>query len=227
VEPAREPVALETVVALTAEIAPRNERLFVMAATWLAGRHTLVDARRLVAALKRLRGKSSAVAGALLSVAAEATTGQTALHAGLAVCHRLQRAEPLFDVMRTHKKLLALVKQESPRVYLQWGLWHNDTQLAWDALRPVRWTLSHCPELRLRALLGSGLDAGVAGVLTDHPATITELAASTGATYAATHVAATRLASRGLLDPPTRSTRPKHWRVSPALVRAANVAFRA
>lgn len=226
VEPEREPVDLEIVIAQTAEIAPRNERLFVMAATWLAGRHTLVDARRLVAALKRLHGKSSAVAGALLSVAAESTTGQTALHAGLAVCHRLRHAEPLFGVMRAHPKLLALVKQETLPVYLQWGLWHNDARLAWDALRPIRWTLSHCPELRFRALLGSGLDAGVAGVLSDHPATITELAASTGATYAATHVAAARLAARGLLDPPTDDTRPKRWRVSPAFLRAAKVAFR-
>ncbi len=226
VEPEREPVDLEAVIAQTAGVAPRNERLFVMAATWLAGRHTLVDARRLVAALKPLRGKSSAVAGALLSVAAESTTGQTALHAGLVVCHKLRRAEPLFDVMRTHPKLLALVRQEALAVYLWWGLWHNDARLAWDALRPVRWTLDHCPELRFRALLGSGLDAGVAGVLAGQPATITELAASTGATYAATHVAATRLAARGLLDPPSDDSRPKRWRVSPALVRATNVAFR-
>ena len=226
VKPEREPVDLETVIAQTAEIAPRNERVFVMAATWLAGRHTLVDARRLVAALKPLHGKSSAVAGALLSVAVESTTGQTALHAGLVVCRKLQHAEPLFDVMHTHPKLLALVRQETLPVYLEWGLWHNDTRLAGDALRPVRWTLSHCPELRFRALLGSGLDAGVAGVLAGHSATITELAASTGATYAATHVAATRLAARGLLDPPTDDTRPKRWRVSPALVRAATVAFR-
>jgi hypothetical protein len=226
VAPGREPVDLETVIARTAGIAPRNERLFVMAATWLAGRHTLVDARRLVATLKPLHGKSSAVAGALLSVAAESTTGQTALHAGLVVCHKLRCAEPLFDVMQTHPKLLALVKQETLPVYLQWGLWHNDARLAWDALRPVRWTLSHCPELRFRALLGSGLDAGVAGVLAGHPATITELAGATGATYAATHVAATRLAARGLLDPPADDTRPKRWRVSPALVRAANAVFR-
>jgi hypothetical protein len=226
VEPEREPVDLETVIARTAEIAVRNERLFIMAATWLAARHHLVDARRLVAAVKPLRGRASAVAGALLSVAAESTTGQTALDAGLAVCHKLRRAEPLFDVMRTQPRIMALVKQETLPVYLQWGLWHNDARLAWDALRPVRWTLSHCPELRFRALLGSGLDAGVAGVLAGHPATITELAASTGATYAATHVAATRLAARGLLEPPADEARPKRWRVSPALVRAANVAFR-
>jgi hypothetical protein len=225
VEPQRTPVDLEHVIARTVAVAPLDERLFIMAATWLAGRHTLVDARRFTATLRPLTGKASAVAGAMLSVAAESTTGQTALHAGLAVCHKLRRPEPLFDVLLTHPKLLALVKAETLPVYRRWGLWANDATLAWDALRPIRWTLRHCPELRFRALLGSGLDAGVATALAEHPATITELASATGATYAATHVAAARLAARGLLDPPPRAAGPKRWRASPALLRAAAAAF--
>lgn len=225
VEPQRTPVDLEQLIARTATVAPVDERLFVMAATWLAARHNLVDARRLTATLRPLAGKASAVAGAMLSVAAESATGQTALHAGLAVCHKLRRPEPLFDTLRAHPKLLALVKAETLPVYRRWGLWHNDVTLAWDALRPVRWTLHQCPELRFRALLGSGLDAGVATVLAERPATITELADMTGATYAATHVAATRLAARGLLEPPSGTSGPKRWRASSALLRAAAAAF--
>jgi hypothetical protein len=63
----------------------------------------------------------------------------------------LRRDAPLFDPMRRHPGLLALVKCETPDVYSRWGLWHNDTRLAFDALRPVRWTLRRCPELRCSA----------------------------------------------------------------------------
>jgi len=225
VRPATESVDLEDTIAQTAVLAPSNERLFVMGATWLSARYMLVDARRLVVALQQLDSRASAVAGALLTLAAASTTGQTALHAAIAHCRPLRRPVPLFDTMREHPKLLALVKRETPPMYRHWGLWHNDTRLALDALRPVHWTLRHCPELRLRALLGSGLDARVAGVLADHPATITELAAATGATYAATHTAASRLAGRGLLEPPAGNTRPKRWRVAPSLLSAARIAF--
>jgi hypothetical protein len=225
IEPADVAVDLEVTVAQTAVIAPSNERLFVMAATWLSARHMLVDARRLVGAVEQLDSHASAVAGALLGLAVESVTGQTALHAAIEHCHPLRRPAPLFNAVRRHPTLLALVKREAPEVYRRWGLWHNDTRLAPDAVRPVRWTLRHCPELRLRALLGSGLDARVAAALADHPATITELAAATGATYAATHAAASRLAGRGLLEPPSRTTRPKRWRVSPSLLRATRIVF--
>jgi hypothetical protein len=152
VEPATEPVDLEMTIARTATVAPQNERLFVMAATWLAARHMLVDARRLIVAVQQLDPRASAVAGAMLSLAAESTTGQTALHAAIAHCQPLRRPAPLFNALRRHPALLALVKRETPTIYRQWGLWHDDTRLAFDALRPVRWTLRHCPELRLPAL---------------------------------------------------------------------------
>jgi len=56
-------------------------------------------------------------------------------------------------------------KRETLPIYRRWGFWHNDVELKEDAVRPVRWTLQHCPELRLRALLGSGLDAQIVGAL--------------------------------------------------------------
>jgi hypothetical protein len=225
VQPDTSPVDLEVTIARTATFAPQSERLFVMAATWLAARHMLVDARRLIAALKPLDARPSAVAGALLSLAAESTTGRTALHAAIEHCRPLRRPVPLFDVLRDDKALLALVQKETPTLYRRWGLWHNDVRLAFDALRPARWTLRRCPELRFRALLGSGLDARIAAALAEYPATITQLSKTTDATYAATHAAATRLAGRGLLDPPVGDARPKQWRVSQSLLTAAQAAF--
>jgi hypothetical protein len=225
--PATSPVDLEPTIARTALFAPRSERLFVMAATWLAARHVLVDARRLIVAVQPLDPRALAVAGALFSLAAEATTGRTALHAAIEHCRPLRRPVPLFDVLNRHKALLSVVKRETPPLYRRWGLWHNDTRLAFDALRPVRWTLRHCPELRFRALLGSGLDARIAAALAEDPATITRLSKSTEATYAATYAAATRLAGRGLVQPPDQHAQPKEWRVSPSLVSAAEAAFAA
>lgn len=165
VAPTGTAIDLESMIARTADIAPQNERLFVLAATWLAVRHYLVDARRLVKAVEGLDRHASAVAGALLSVAALATTGTTALDDAIPHCRPRPRPEPLFDVMRDYPGLLAAVKRETLPIYRRWGFWHNDVELKEDAVRPVRWTLQHCPELRLRALLGSGLDAQIAGAL--------------------------------------------------------------
>jgi len=225
VGPASAPVDLEATIALSAVVAPRNERVFVMAATWLSARHMLVDARRLIRALRALDARASAVAGALLSLAAETTTGRTALHAGIEHCRPLRRPIALFDVLREHPTLLSVVKRATIPLYRRWGLWHDDTRLAPDALRPISWTLRRCPELRLRALLGSGLDARIAAALAEQPATITQLSRHTDATYAATHAAATRLAGRGLVVPPDPDARPREWRIAPSLLRAADTAF--
>lgn len=224
VAPAPEEVDLEQVIADTAAVAPADERLFVMAATWMAVRHPLIDARRLGRVLDTLTGVPSAVAGALLSVAALNTRGTTTLHAAVAHCQPLKRKRPLFSVLERHPGLLAVVRQEALAVYLRWGFWHNDATLKLDALRPVRWTLRHCPELRARALLGSGLDAQIVSVLEQHPSTATELAETIGVTYAATHAATTRLAGRGLVSR-TTPPGPKRWQVTPTLMAALRVAF--
>jgi hypothetical protein len=225
VAPETRTVDIEDLVARTAEVAPRNERLFVMAATWLGDRHVLVDARRLIAAVATLEPHESAVAGALLTVADQATVGTTALGAAAAHCRPLRRIEPLFDAFRHHERLLKLVKRETLPVFREWGFWHNDATLAPDALRPVQWTLRNCPELRYRALLGSGLDARIAEELSRQPSTVAELATAAGATYAATHAAASRLAGRGLIERRSSQGERKRWHISPTLVRATATAF--
>ena len=224
VSPSRTPVDVERLVADTAICAPQNERLFVMAATWLSVRHQLVDGRRLKAAVATLDAHSSAVAGAMLSVAASAVSGKTALDAAIAQCRPLPQMAPLFQIMNEYPSLLKLTQAETLDVYRKWGFWHNDAVLKFDAVRPVRWTLRHCPELRARALLGHGLDAQVVDALMREPHTVMELTDITGATYAATYAATTRLAERGLLDRPTGEG-PKRWCVAPSFTKAVQLAF--
>ncbi len=157
--PATTRVDLEQLIVETAGVARRDERLFVMAASWLAEHHHLVDARRLGRHLDTVDASTSATAGAMLAMAAQATTGSTALEAAMTHCRPLAAPEPLFPVMAHHPGLLALVKAETLPLFAAWGFWHNDVTLKRNAIRPIGWILRHCPEPRIRALLGTGLDA--------------------------------------------------------------------
>jgi hypothetical protein len=154
--PATTRVDLEQLIVDTAGVARSDERLFVMAASWLAEHHPLIDARRLGRRLDRVDPDTSATAGALLAMATRETTGATALEAALTYCRPLAVPELLFPVMARHPGLLTLVKAETLPLFAVWGFWHNDAVLKRNAIRPIGWVLQHCPELRIRALLGTG-----------------------------------------------------------------------
>jgi hypothetical protein len=199
--PAAERVDLEALVLDTAAHARSDERLFVMAASWLAAHHHLLDARRLG---RRLTGthvdvETSAVAGAILSFARTGVTGPTALDAAIRHCRPLPKLAPLFPQLEAHPGLLALVKKEALPLFKAWGFWHNDATLKLNAIRPATWIVQHCPELRIRALLGAGLDAEIVELLLEAPRTAADLAGATETTYAAVHAAVTRLLGRGVL----------------------------
>lgn len=209
--PAATRLDLEQLIVETATVARHDERLFVMAASWLAEHHHLVDARRLGRQLDAVDASASATAGAMLAMAAQATTGSTALEAAMTHCQPLAVPEPLFPVMARHPGLLALVQAETLPLFAAWGFWHNDANLKPNTIRPIGWILQHCPELRIRALLGTGLDAEVIELVTATPRTVAEVARETGASYPAAHAAVMRLQGRGLLA----RRADKAWTVSP------------
>lgn len=201
VAPAVEPVDVERLVAESAQAAARDHRLFFVSATWIGVHHHLVDARRLGRELDGLSGLPSAAAGAMLSVANLA--GQTPrLDAAMRHCTPLAEPRALFDRIERSAVLREAARTESHPAFVRWGLWNADVTLKTDAVRPVRWILAHCPELRVRALLGAGLDAEIVRALLDGPRTIAAIARATGSTYASAHEAAARLAARGILDTP-------------------------
>lgn len=199
VAPMREPVDLEELVCATAAVAREDQRLFVVPASWLAVHHHLLDARRLGRHIDGLGPIESATIGALLSLAASAAPGRTALASALEHCRPLDQPEPLFPVMARSPGLLRLLQEDALPLFRQWGFWHDDASLQPSAVRPVRWILEQCPELRFRLLVGPGLEAEVLHHVAQEPLCIAEIARRTDASYAAAHAAVQRLAGRGLL----------------------------
>ena len=214
------PVDLETLIVATAAAAPRDERLFVVAASWLAYHHVFVHARRLrAAALATARSGgptgalTSAALGALLEVAAAGARarGEAAdsLAPALAVCQPLATAglapRPLFDIVTRFRTLRARAEATSSSLFARWGVWHDSEVLKPEVVRPVAWLVARAPELRVRAWLGATLEAEVltaavlGAVWPTREATVQAVACFAAASYAGTHEAAERLVARGLL----------------------------
>ncbi|HEX8392970.1 MAG TPA: hypothetical protein VF665_11480 [Longimicrobium sp.] len=206
VAPHPEPVDVERLVSESAAAAPQDHRLFFVAATWLGVHHHLVDVRRLGRELEVLSGVASAAAGAMLSVA-NLAGGSPRLESVARHCAPLAEPRPLFDRIGRSPVLREAAREGSHPAFTRWGLWNEDVSLKTDAVRPVRWILAHCPELRVRALLGAGLDAEIVRTVLDGPRTVAAIARATGATYASAHEAAARLAARGILDAPAPAGR--------------------
>jgi hypothetical protein len=216
--PARAPVDLEQLIIATAYAAPDDERLFVVAASWLARHHAFVNGRRLAALatdLHRARAEesareSSAVLGALLSWANDLSEGHTSLEAAIARCEPLTRPQPLFRVSRLFPSLDVSLRAGALPRFAAWGLWHTDAIPKFAAVRPVGWILDHAPELRLRAISGPTLEADIlAAMLLGLPdtrgggtaagVTVRDVSRALGVSYAAAHEGAGKLGSRGLL----------------------------
>jgi DNA-binding MarR family transcriptional regulator len=105
----------------------------------------------------------------------------------------------MFAVMDTMDVLRRRVQKRALPLFAAWGLWHDDATLKPSAIRPVRWLLSHAPELRARALLGPSVEADVMASALAGDVTVRDVALTTHVSYAATHDAASRLVGRGLL----------------------------
>jgi hypothetical protein len=217
---AREPVDLERLILATAHEAPDDERLFVVAGSWLATHHSFVNGRRLATLAKlakrtTARNESptaSAVLGALLTWADGLAGGSTSLAAAAAHCRALSSCRPLFRVMRQFPSLQVTMQAKALPQFSAWGLWHTDDTPKWNAVRPTAWLLDHAPEIRLRAIVGPSLEADVlASILLGLPdashgrtvgnvgVTVRDIARHFTVSYAATHDSAAKLASRGLL----------------------------
>jgi hypothetical protein len=159
VRPATELVDVERLVCDTARVAPADERLFICAVSWLAQYHVFTNGRRLSALAGTLDDHSSAVLGALLSLASQAAGGAPELEAARARCRRLAKPQPLFAAMRSMRVLRERVERNALPVFAAWGLWHDDQTLKPAAIRPITWLLEKVPELRVRSLLGPSVEA--------------------------------------------------------------------
>jgi hypothetical protein len=140
-------------------VAPDDERLFVCAASWIAQHHAFVNGRRLSAVALDLDPTTSAVLGALLSVADEAAGGAPELQAARARCRPLAKPQPMSAAVRSLRVLSDRVRRNALPVFAAWGVWHDDATVKPAAIRPVGWLLQKVPELRVRSLLGPSVEA--------------------------------------------------------------------
>lgn len=106
---------------------------------------------------------------------------------------------PIFSAVERYPEIVNEIRDSALPVFLRWGFWQNETTRKTSAIRPVRWILANCPELRTRAILGPGLDAEILSALRSRPASASELSRDLGYRYASVHEAAERLAGRGLV----------------------------
>lgn len=198
---ANEPVLPEALLAKTAQYAEHDERLFFVAATWFGTHLELLNKHRLGQHFSSLEGKASAVAGALCSVAKQ-VDGASAdrLDAASRHCHSLDSPVPLFQVMNRYPSLVAEAQEHGLPEFRRWGLLYHEISLKPGAVRPASWLRSHCPELRMRELLGGTLEADILHLTLEEPRTASELQSLLGTSYSATHQAAMNLTRRGMLD---------------------------
>lgn len=200
VEPSTYPIDLERLVSRTAVAAPQDYRALAVATTWLAQNSELVNVRRLAKLANGLEVLPSAILGAMIAIACEARPYAARLRAAQRSCRPLQELRALFDRTEGNPVLRRFAKEGALPAFAAWGLWQDELSLKFDALRPVSWIIEHCPELRLRALYGAGLESEVVQVLQRGPATIAAIAREVDASYSATHAAVSRLEGRGSID---------------------------
>jgi len=222
-------VDLESLIIRTADVAPDDERVFVVAATWLGQYHAFVNGRRLAALAAALsststsaraggdvtptdargRAETSAVLGALLWFADHLSDHGEPFAAVRARCRPLAPGVPLFRVVRAMPSMAADAESRALPGFAQWGMWHDDVTPKREAIRPIRWLLSHVPELQIRAVVGPLLEADVlTAVLVGSPGerrpgpegvTVRDVARAYQVSYAAAHASAEQLVLRGLL----------------------------
>jgi hypothetical protein len=196
---ARHRIDLEDLIVRTCTLAPGDARLFWVAASWLAAHHNLLNTRRFGRRLAHQEAAlTSAVAGALCSVALELAPSAFQLRSVVKHCRPLAESRPLFDALAASPVLVRIVREGSLPIFERWGFWQHEITMKLDAIRPIGWILAHCPEFRMRALFGAELEAEIVDLLLDTPAAVSDLCTRLGVTYAAAHEAASRLVGRGL-----------------------------
>jgi hypothetical protein len=196
-DPAAYAIDLEELVGRTVVAAPRDYRALAVATTWIAEHSQLVNVRRLGKVASELEETPAAILGAIIEIARETNSAADRLSPVQRHCRPLQEPRALFDRAQANPLLLRFAKEGALPAFKRWGLWQDELTLKFDALRPVSWILEHCPELRLRAIYGPGLEAEVMQVLDRGRATIAAIAREVDASYSATHAAVARLEGRG------------------------------
>lgn len=160
--PADTPMPLESLIARSTGFIQEEPRILSVATTWMSVHHGLINESSMAAELERLQGKDRAVAGAMIDIAQQNGGGEK-LGSLLCHCRPLATPEPLFNRWMESERLRQWAQQEALPIYLNWGLWYHEITLKNDAIRPIKWIVKNCPELKERALLDPEMETGTKG----------------------------------------------------------------
>jgi hypothetical protein len=192
VVPADETPDLERLLIDTARVADQDPRLFGMAATWLSRYGHFVAKHRLVRMIREeLNAPEQALFGLLVGFARRFGK-KPLLSSVLRVCRPLVNPQPLFAVDRSSPAFAKLVADHASGISREWGLWTDELEPSYDALRPVEWVLAQNQAFRVRARFQCDLRLSVLMCLkyeSLESASEAELVRRCGVTRAAMHKA--------------------------------------
>jgi biotin operon repressor len=204
VPPCVGPVNLEQLLVDTAKEdgMADNPRLYVMAVTWLAEHHEIIELDQLARLAEKLRGRDSARLGLLLETA-QKFIGAGVFSQVLLVCQPWETPEPLCDVDRSSPGMVRTAERKASPLSLKWGLWADPIdELKHDAMRPASWIAQANPEFLFRKLLKGDVRSKVISALAglgQNEVSETNLTRRVGCTRRAMHLALENLEASGLI----------------------------
>lgn len=166
VRPAETTPDIEQLLIDTAIVLPQNARLFPVAITWLCKNYRLVCRHRLAGLAARIDDPQTSAALGLLLDTVKSRIDIDHFNIVIKKCTALKKAEPLFEVDRTNRKLKAMAKTTSCKMGIKWGLWCPESQLKEDALKPTDWIMNENTKLINRAIFNGNLRASILETLT-------------------------------------------------------------
>jgi len=194
------PVDIESLVVDSLFRVREDARLFWCIASWLAVHHEMVNTRRLGRMLGSLDTLHSALAGALLEIALLQTSDVPALVRLQGHCESLAEPRILFRSVEGLEGAEEAFRDQWIPSLRKWGFLNHQWTDKREAIRPIGWLIRNVPELRIRALLGSGQDAEILERALEDTVTVTQVSRELDYTYASSHNAAGRLIRRGLIQ---------------------------
>jgi hypothetical protein len=202
-QPASESPDLEVLLLETARLASQDERVFVIAATWLCKYGHLVAKHRLKRLVAvELEGRYKPVLGLLLDAVRQAS-GTAHFNAVIGECVPAPEAAPLFDIERKHEGLRHSAERHASPISRRWNLWTRSLRPKDDALRPTRWIIRNNPEYRTRADFNGDLRSSIIAALRREPvagASERSLARACGATRPAVRSSLVMLERAGRVE---------------------------
>ena len=174
--PVRETPDLERLLLDTARVAPIEPRLVPVILSWLCRYYELVAKHRLAKlVVTELEPEVRPVLGLLLDIVRDQIdTGH--FNDAIDLCKPVSQPRPLYEFQIASAGLCRIAERRASVISKKWGLWIEDFEPKFDAIRPIEWVLARNPSFNLRERFEGDLRASIVETLrTDPPAGRSEL----------------------------------------------------